>query len=65
MLYEDDSAPERYTMQPTERDLKLTEDKLNFVTEHVIGVAKRFGEEMRKGERSLLRRSHQLVCTWL
>lgn len=49
-VHEGDSAPERCPQcnQPKEKFKELTEDKLNFVTEHVIGVAKDSDEEMRK-----------------
>ena len=49
-VHEGDSAPERCPQcnQPKEKFKELTDEKLNFVTEHVIGVAKDSDEEMRK-----------------
>ncbi|MBQ7162486.1 MAG: NADH peroxidase [Bacteroidales bacterium] len=49
-VHEGDEAPDRCPQcrQPKEKFKELVEDKLNFVTEHVIGVAKDSDAEMIK-----------------
>lgn len=49
-VHEGDSAPERCPQcgQPKDKFKELTDEKLDFVTEHILGVAKDADDEMRK-----------------